>query len=216
VAVTGSALPGLGTGLLADLEYADRLTTEPSEATQQVWLADTPTGVAVVDRLKAAGLTVVADERIAQRHSALDARGPATALRFGFGVALVLVAMGLLSFAVAASAERRPRGLELAALRRQGLAVRVVRRVGVGGYPALGLLAVALGVLTGVLLDRLLPAQLPVFADGSPVPARPAPVLAGAVAAGTAAVAFVAVALAAGVALTVTVRRSLREASWSA
>ena len=88
--------------------------------------------------LTSAGLTLLGERGIAGRQSELDARGPATALRFLVIVALVAIAMALLSFAVAAAAERRPRGVELAALRRQGLPARVVRRVGLGGYPALG------------------------------------------------------------------------------
>jgi uncharacterized membrane protein len=215
VALTAAGLPSVGRGVLADLEYADRLTGGAGEAVQQVWLADTPAGEAVAQRLTAAGITVVADQRIAARRAALDARGPATALRFGFGVALVLVAMGLLSFAVAATAERRSRGAELAALRRQGLPRRVVRRVGIGGYPVLGLLAVGLGAATGIALDRLLPPQLPVFADGSGPAAATVPLLPFALAVGLAGLAVLVVALEAGVALTVAVRRGPREATWS-
>jgi hypothetical protein len=215
VAAAGARLPGAGDGLLADLDYADRLSRaggERSGSTSQVWLgADAPAGIDAA--LTAAGLTVLGERSIPGRRSELDARGPATALRFLVIVALVAIAMALLSFAVAGAAERRPRGAELAGLRRQGLPARVVRRVGLGGYPALGLAAVAVGLVVGVLLVVVVPAPLPAFADAFVAPAPPSlPVLPLAGAALACLLAFAAVGLAAGAGLATAARRG---SAWS-
>jgi hypothetical protein len=215
VAAAGARLPGAADGLLADLDYADRLARasgEQSRSTSQVWLgADAPAGIDAA--LTAAGLTVLGERSIAGRESELDARGPATALRFLVIVALVAIAMALLSFAVAGAAERRPRGAELAALRRQGLPGRVVRRVGLGGYPALGLTAVAIGLVAGGLLVAVVPAPLPAFADAFVAPTPPSvPVLPLAVAALACLLAFATVGLAAGAGLAAAVRRG---SAWS-
>jgi hypothetical protein len=106
---------------------------------------------------------------------------------------------------VAATAERRGRGAELAALRRQGLARQVVRRVALVGYPALGLAAVGLGMVTGALLDRVVPLQ-----EGAAAAAPPGLYLAVA----GAGLAFLLVAVAMGASLVAAVRRG--ETSWSA
>jgi predicted lysophospholipase L1 biosynthesis ABC-type transport system permease subunit len=217
VAATGARLPGAADGLLADLDYADRLSPDAGDrVTTEVWLGrDAPTGIDAA--LASAGLTLLGERGIAGRQSELDARGPATALRFLVIVALVAIAMALLSFAVAAAAERRPRGVELAGLRRQGLPARVVRRVGLSGYPALALAAVGLGLVAGMLLVALMPAPLPAFADAFVAPAPPpVPVLPLAAAALACLAGFAVVGLAAGAGLAVAARRSTaRGSAWS-
>ena len=165
VAGQGRSLPEIRTGLLVDLEYADRLSSRPQQPTMQVWLAATaPPGL--TSDLEAAGLTVLSESSIDGRRSALESRGSAAALRFMLAVAVVALGLVLLSFAIAAAAELRPWAADLGALRRQGLAGPVVRRAAIAGYLAAAVVAVGLGLLTGLVLRLSLPAALPIFADG--------------------------------------------------
>jgi hypothetical protein len=194
IAVVGTAiaLPRLGDGLLIDLEYMDRVLSDGRAAgTAEVWLsADAPESI--VDDLAAAGLRVVGSQSRADRVRLLAAQGPSIVLRFLLLAALVGAVLALANYVVLAAVERDTRAEEFAALRRQGLTERVVWRVGVGSYAAVGLIPVAVAGLAAIALRPLLGRIFPVFVDGYsvlPVPAdRPAdlwlPVAAGAVAVG--------------------------------
>jgi putative ABC transport system permease protein len=215
LAEQGRSLPEINTGLLADLEYADRLASRLQQPTMQVWLAATaPTGIEA--DLTAAGITVLSRASIDERRAALDARGSAAALRFMLAVAVVALGLVLLSFAIAAAAELRPWAADLGALRRQGLAGRVVRRAAILGYLAAATAAVGLGLLTGLVLQVTLPTAVPIFADGWSDVDTPgaSPVLAAGMAA-TVAVLFGAVALAAAGALVGRTRHRIGEVPWS-
>jgi hypothetical protein len=212
-AVSGMALPQVGQGLLADLEYADRLTSNARNATLQVWLG--PHASAQVPReLAAGGIDVLGDETIADRRGELDDRGPSTALTFLVLIVAVALGLAVVSFAIAAVAERWVRGGELAALRRQGMRIGTIRRVSYGGYLVLAAVALGLGLATGLVLARFLPSALPAFADGwhdlPDPPASPALLagVAGAVAAAYAVVAFIA-----GAGVVASAKRG--EAPWS-
>jgi hypothetical protein len=174
VAVVGrtTLLPRLGaTGLLADLDYADRLLPgEPTVGTLQVWLARGAPDV-ILQRLTAGGVTVLAVDSLGDREKGLADHGPPLTLRF-----LVLVsAAGLLlatgSFGVWAAVDGGPRASEMAALRRQGLSAGPVRAAALGGYVAV----VAAGALVGGALAAFVYAlaRPAVFADGWAVLAPP-------------------------------------------
>ncbi len=215
VAGIGRAMPVLHSGLLTDLEYAQRLTAEPRGATLQVWLG-AAASVQAERNLELAGVEVLASESIANRRAELGARGPPTALRVMLLSAVVAVGLALMSFAVSAVAERRARSGELAALRRQGMRAGPLRRVSFGGYLMLAAVAVGLGTVTGLALSRLLPPALPTFADGwqdLPAPAPPIEAPIEITAAVVAAYAIVAVIAGAG--LVRAVRRRPPEAPWS-
>jgi hypothetical protein len=211
----GRSLPEIRTGLLADLEYADRLASRPQEPTMQVWLAaSAPAGIEA--DLTAAGLTVLSHTSIDDRRSALESHGSAAALRFMLAVAVVALGLVLLSFAVAAAAELRPWAADLGALRRQGLAGQLVRRAATLGYLAAAAVAVGLGLLTGLALWLTLPAAVPIFADGwsdVDIPGA-SPVLAAGLAT-TVAVLFGAVAVAAAGALVARTAHRIGEVPWS-
>jgi hypothetical protein len=211
----GRSLPEIRDGLLADLEYADRLASRPQQPTMQVWLAGTaPAGIEA--DLTAAGLTVLSRTSIDERRAALDSRGSAAALRFMLAVAVVALGLVLLSFAVAAAAELRPWAADLLALRRQGLAGRVVRRAATLGYLAAATVAVGLGLLTGLVLHLTLPAAVPIFADGwSDVDTPGASLVLAAGMAITVAGLFGAVAVAAAGALVARTRHRIGEMPWS-
>jgi hypothetical protein len=211
----GRSLPEIRTGLLADLEYADRLASRPQEPTMQVWLAaSAPAGIEA--DLTAAGLTVLSRASIGERRSALESHGSAAALRFMLAVAVVALGLVLLSFAIAAAAELRPWAADLGALRRQGLAGRLVRRAATLGYLAAAAVAVGLGLLTGLALRLTLPAAVPIFADGwsdVDIPGA-SPVLAAGLAT-TVAVLFGAVAVAAAGVLVARTGHQIEEVPWS-
>jgi putative ABC transport system permease protein len=215
IAGHGRSLPQIRSGLLADLEYADRLASGPQQPTMQVWLAEAaPAGIEA--DLTAAGLTVLSESGIDERRSALESRGSAAALRFMLAVALVALGLVLLTFAIAAAAETRPWATDLGALRRQGLGGPVVRRAAILGYLAAATVAVGLGLVTGLALRLTLPAAVPIFADGWSDVDTPgaSPVLAAGMAA-TVAVLFGAVATAAAGTLVARTRHRIGEVPWS-
>jgi hypothetical protein len=171
---TATALPRVGRGSMVDLEYAIRVATAATGGSTQVWLAP-GAGADIVPRLEGAGLVVVAEESTGQRLAELESQGTALALAFLLLVGAVCVLLTAVSLAVTASAERGPRGLELAALRRQGMRPTAVRGAVFGGYAALVGLAVAVGALAAILLAAWVPASLPLFGDGWTVLAAPSP-----------------------------------------
>ena len=215
VAATGARLPGAADGLLADLDYADRLSPDAGDrVTTEVWLGrDAPTGIDTA--LTSAGLTLLGERGIAGRQSELDARGPATALRFLVIVALVAIAMAL----VVSPWRPRPNGARGRGARRPappgpagpgGTAGRPRRLpgAGTGGGRA--------GPGRRVLLVALMPAPLPAFADAFVAPAPPpVPVLPLAAAALACLAGFAVVGVAAGVGLAVAARRLSRGSAWS-
>src|SRR6185369_14378221 len=76
--IAAPLLPGIGTrGILVDLEYADRVAGGPPRAErQQVWLA--PAAPAdLTDRLRAAGLTIVAEDSVGTADAQQARFGPA-------------------------------------------------------------------------------------------------------------------------------------------
>jgi hypothetical protein len=176
VASRAALLPRLGsTGLLADLDYADRLLPgEPTVGTLQVWLGpDAPAEIR--QRLEAAGLTVVAVDAVGDRLASLANHGPPLTLRFLVLAAAAGVLLATGSFAVWASVDGGGRAAELAALRRHGLSAAAVRAAAFGGYLAVVAAAAVVGAtLAGFVYALARPA---VFADGWSVFAPPPPAL---------------------------------------
>jgi putative ABC transport system permease protein len=189
-AVTLHLAPGLGDhGGLISMEYADLATLDPGDALDpQVWLtADAPANL--VDRLREAGLVIVADRSTEAEDALLGRRGPALALRFYLLVALAAVTLGIGGVALVAAADRWGQTGQFRALRAQGLAPAVAWKVGFGGYAALIGAALLLGALAAALAWGLARTVIPFFADGggSPyTPATPHPLVAAAALAGAA------------------------------
>jgi hypothetical protein len=130
-----------------------------------VWLADgAPADIA--DRLRAAGLAVVAERSLAVEAERQERHGPALALRFYLVVAVAAVALGLGGVAVVASTERAALAAQLRALRIQGVPAGIVWRVGFGGHAALTALAAVVGTAAAGLAWWVARRTLPLFSDG--------------------------------------------------
>ncbi|MET7670101.1 FtsX-like permease family protein [Micromonospora luteifusca] len=160
-------LPRLGgSGLVVDLEYADRLAVASQNGNEEVWLA--PGAPAdVLDRLRTQGLVVKSDRTITHVRQAFDRQAPALALRFNVFAALAGVLIGAAGLIAMAAAEQRNRVAMLVALRRQGLPPRAVR----GGYGWPVAVAAVSGALVTLVIWLLTRSGQRVFSDGrSPVP----------------------------------------------
>ncbi len=163
------AVPGLGTpAVLADLDYADRLSADASQATSaQVWLsARAPADV--LQRLRTAGLAVTADTRAGQVRAGLDRQGAALALWFYVIVAGLATALAAGALVLAAVVDRARRVEDLSALRGQGLGRAAVRRATLWTYPVLVGAAVVAGILIALLAWRLTGWALPLSGIGAP------------------------------------------------
>ncbi|MEQ7009688.1 hypothetical protein ABN028_26290 [Actinopolymorpha sp. B17G11] len=201
---TASLVPRHGkVGALVDLTYADRLVPFPlvGGSTSQVWLSSTAPA-SIVDDLREVGLTPLREESLSDRLSQLHAQGNAVSGRFQAAVAVVglLLAAGVVL--VDASRDRPVRAAELAALRAQGVNLRIVRAVGYGGLAAVVATAIVVGVLAGLAGAAIGRILSPGFVDGwdilPTVSLHPYPVVA---AAGATAAVLGAVVFAAGAAL---------------
>ncbi|MEV4512461.1 FtsX-like permease family protein [Dactylosporangium sp. NPDC049525] len=168
---TATRLPRLGEqGVLADLEYADRLGADfGAGESMQVWLAaGAPADIR--SRLEAQGLIVIGEESIDDTAARYAAFGPPLTLQFMLLSAVIGVALAIGSAFIVAAVERRPRAAELAALRTQGAPARVVQRVAVEGYLILAGVSVLTGILLAVLIRAYVGDVLPYFADGWSAP----------------------------------------------
>ncbi|AEV83382.1 Collagen alpha-4(VI) chain [Actinoplanes sp. SE50] len=144
---TAAALPVTGAaGILLDFDTVRRTAGEFSPAGEtQVWLtANAPPDV--VDRLRAAGVTVLGDESIAGRAARRPGRGTAPAGPFALLCAVSAVFTAAGATAVAAAVDRVPQRAATAALRVQGLPARAAAATRYLGPSAL----VAAGTLGGV------------------------------------------------------------------
>ncbi|MFG3554351.1 FtsX-like permease family protein [Micromonospora sp. NPDC047557] len=160
-------LPRLGgSGLIVDLEYADRLAVASQNGNEEVWLARSAPAD-ILDRLRAQGLAVRSDRTITQVREGFDRQGAALALRFNVFAALAGVLIGAAGMVATASAEQRARVAMLVALRGQGLPPRAVR----GGYGWPVVFAVGSGALVTLVIWLLTRGGQRLFSDGrSPVP----------------------------------------------
>lgn len=167
VTATVAVLPVLGaTGLLTDFDALRRSAGEadPTGVTQ-VWLtADAP--AAVVDRLEAAGLTVLADESATGRAARTPGRGTAPAGPFTVFCAVIALLTAAAAVAVAASVDREPQRASAAALRVQGVSARTLAVTRYLGPFALAGAAVLGGVLAASVARRVAGEPDSFFADG--------------------------------------------------
>jgi hypothetical protein len=179
---TATALPLLGTGLLADLEYAERAATGSTAlATGQVWLSrDAPADTA--DRLAAAGLVIVGRDSVDAAADRLDRRGPALAIWFHLLAAVGAVALAVTGMGLMAAVDRRRTLDDLVALRRQGLRRRTAGRGALWAYLAVSAAALVTGAAAAALAWWLVGSYLPLFLDDAfalapPTTPRPVAIL---------------------------------------
>jgi hypothetical protein len=158
-----AAVPRFGrTGVLVDLDYADRAAIGAEQATDpEVWLGPAAPPDAL-DRLRAQGLTLTTDRSLSGILAALEDQGPAVALRFhelaaGFAVVLAGGALWLV-----AGVDRRRRTGELLSLRTQGVSRR---DASASGYLAIAATAIAIGPFAALASWLLVGDRVPVFAD---------------------------------------------------
>jgi hypothetical protein len=177
-AAGAALLPGVGDrGALLDLEYVDRLLSAADPEAMQVWLA-ADAEPAVLDRLRAGGLTVLRDDTVDSLSARFGEQGPTVGLRFQLLVALLGVVLAAGSVTIVAAVESPARAAELAALRGQGLSPRQVRAVALVDHLVLVGVALLAGVVAAVLAGAVTKATGPTFVDGwdlLPVPG-PGPV----------------------------------------
>jgi hypothetical protein len=169
-AVRTVAMPRLGSvGIMVDLDYLQRAAMYTGRTGQaEVWLsASAPADAA--ERLRRAGLPVSGSLSVATSRAALARQGPALALHFHLAAAVfgILLPVGSLGF-VAAS-DRRRQADDLAALRRQGLRRRFVRRAALWGYLSTVLLAGLAGLGAAAVAWLAAGDRLPIFSDDTSV-----------------------------------------------
>ncbi|MEV0134241.1 hypothetical protein AB0H83_38005 [Dactylosporangium sp. NPDC050688] len=170
--IAAPLLPGIGTrGILVDLEYADRVAGgAPRAERQQVWLApDAPANL--TDRLRDAGLIIVAEDSV----GAADARqarfGPAAAARFGLLMGLLGLLAATIALLVIAAVQRRARSDEFVALRRQGMPARALSAASRWAALVPILLAALTAALVAAAARAVTRSPVPVFTDQWPDPA---------------------------------------------
>jgi putative ABC transport system permease protein len=145
--VSLAGVPGAGpTGILMDLEYAERLAAEPGEVLDpQVWLTeDAP--ASVVDRLRDQGLVIAGDQTLAEIRAAGDDSGAALALRFFLVAAGLAVLVGLGALALVTAVDRAGWRAMVRQLRAQGMAERTTTVAALWSYGGI----VVAGVVAGV------------------------------------------------------------------
>ncbi|MCW3820462.1 hypothetical protein ONA91_39130 [Micromonospora sp. DR5-3] len=172
-------LPGVGSdGILADLEYADRLSDQQdNEAELQVWLgADAPADA--VARLRAAGLVPLRDEAVVDRAARYRMRGPGLGLLLQLIASILTILLAALAVVVLAATDRPRRAVDLDALRLQGVDRRTVARAVRGCYLALVGVAVPVGALATGLAWVAGQGALAAFVDLPSALAMPGPRLA--------------------------------------
>lgn len=172
---TARTVPGIGSGVLVDLTYADRVAgfgeSLDTPLRYQVWAAP-GAPASLRQRLAAAGLTVTGVDSVAARRARLARQGPALALRLYLiaAVAALLLAAG--TVLVTAYLTARPVLYEVAALRAAGVPPGLVRRAGWREYGLLLGVALVAGALAGGVGAALAVPRLPQLApDGGPPPA---------------------------------------------
>ena len=185
VAGTG-VLPGLGNaGMMVDLDAARRTASDANlVGDYQVWLAPGAPG-GVLDRLRAAGLTITSDRTVAGREEQLAAQGGVAAARFGLLTVVIALLLAAGAVAVTAAADRESYARQLRALRVQGLTERNAVSAGRLGIAALVVAGLVAGVLAAQLVVPIVDLTAPAFGDGwrvVPPPGPLAPVALGAAA----------------------------------
>ncbi|MET7398947.1 hypothetical protein ABZS66_36260 [Dactylosporangium sp. NPDC005572] len=168
-----ATVPRGGTGgIVVDLDYAQRIAAAGrpggSGDRPEVWLGPAATD-RTVDRLRAAGLTVIGDDTVDRATVRAGRLAPALILLGGLVGAAAILLLGGVTAAVVAAVDRRQRAAERAALRRQGVGRAALRTAGRWSALAPVLVGVPVGLLAAVALRLLAPPPVRPFTDRWPV-----------------------------------------------
>ncbi len=145
-------LPGVGgRGALVDLEYAERLTTEPGYAADaKVWLTgDAPDRI--VHRLRDQGLVIVEDRTVGSLRATMEQSGAAMALQSYQLAAGVTVLVGLGALALVVAVDRRTWSPGMRALREQGVAERMTTAAALWSYGGIVVTSAVTGALAAAV-----------------------------------------------------------------
>ena len=170
VAGTTPVLPQLGTdGALVDLADALRLDGGAGAGgTPEIWMrADTPTSVAT---RALAGRDIVSDRTVRSVRAALVTQAPAVVVRFTLVAGVIAILLALIAVVLTDSFER---GVELIALRRQGLSRRAVTVTAVARHAVVAVTALLAGVGAVTIGRLIVPGQNVAFTDGWTIPPAP-------------------------------------------
>ena len=159
-------LPRLASrGALVDLEYLERSSLDhPRRGQAEVWLGPAAPADAA-ERLRRAGLAISGSTGVASSRATLARQGPALALQFHLGAAILGVLLALGALGLVAAVDRRQRANDFRALRRQGLRMRSVFLAALGGYLSIVIAAALVGLGAAWLAWWIAGDRLPLFTD---------------------------------------------------
>jgi hypothetical protein len=163
-----STLPFIGDGgTLVDLSLAQRAITSPeTDTTFQVWLAPSAS-TAILQRLRADGVTIGPIMLASTRLGVLDHGGIALAYAIALIVSPIaaLLAIGTVTFVIVSDGRRRRN--EIASLSVAGVPARTVRRALLLENAVVLGIALVVGTGVGFVADALALASLPEFSAGT-------------------------------------------------
>jgi putative ABC transport system permease protein len=161
-------LPLIGQGgTLVDLALAQRAIASPeTNTTFQVWLAPRASD-AILQRLRADGVTIGPTTFASNRLGVLDHGGVALAYAIALLVSPIaaLLAIGTMTFVIVSDGRRRRS--EITSLSRAGIPTRIVRRALLYENAIVLGIALVVGAVVGFVADSLALSSLPEFATGT-------------------------------------------------
>src|SRR5262249_23696794 len=133
----------------------------------EIWLGpDAP--VDVVDRFRAAGLTIAGERRLADELAIAARRPGASGAQFLFVVAVLGAVLGAAGLGLVATVEPPSRAAELRSLRQQGLPQRQTRQAAVLGYAVVDAVSAVLGWICAEVVWALTADRLPLLDSADP------------------------------------------------
>ncbi|MFI6812602.1 FtsX-like permease family protein [Nonomuraea sp. NPDC050328] len=173
-AVPSAAAPGLSdTGAVVDLDLADRAAFGIApQARFEVWVRE-GRAAPIAGALAAAGLEVIATQRVGDLERRYAGEGPGLALLLMLVSALAAAALALGRTVLALYTAARRRRYELAALAAAGARLGALRGSLLMEQLVVVCAGMATGLVAGLLAARVALARIPQFAEAPPTPPLP-------------------------------------------